>query len=173
MLDENSLKKILPCSTPKIRSIYLPLLIKYMTQYEINTKLRISAFIAQIGHESGSLVYTKELASGDAYEGRKDLGNVQKGDGRKYKGRGLIQITGRNNYSSISSAFGIDFLSNPELLEQPEYAVKSACWWWKTHGLNELSDRGEFLKITKVINGGTNGLLDRQSIYNRALTNLN
>ena len=132
------LKKLLPQSTEGNRQKYLPYLNKYMQEYEINTPERITAFIAQIGHESAQLRYSEEIASGKAYEGRKDLGNIQPGDGVKYKGRGLIQITGRYNYEKASKALGVDFIKEPELLEQPEWAVKSACWWYQQNVLNKL-----------------------------------
>ena len=106
---------------------YLPILNKYMTEYKIDTILRQTAFIAQLLHESGNFVYVKELASGSAYEGRKDLGNIEKGDGVKFKGRGLIQITGRDNYKQLSKDFGVDLIAHPELLETPDLAVRSAC----------------------------------------------
>ena len=95
-------------------------------------------FIAQIGHESGQLKYSEEIASGKAYEGRKDLGNTQQGDGVKFKGRGLIQITGRFNYIQLSKDLGEDFIKNPELLSTPKYAVQSACWFWNKNKLNDL-----------------------------------
>ena len=166
MTDEQ-LKAIMPQSTEENRQKYLPFLNRYMPEYGI-TDERVAAFIAQIGHESAQLRYVEELASGAAYEGRKDLGNTQAGDGKRLKGRGLIQITGRKNYQQISDAWGIDFVANPELLATPEYAVKSACWWWDDRKLNALADVGDFLKITKIINGGTNGLADRQAHYARA-----
>lgn len=140
-LTNDQLKKIYPNSSQANRDKYLPYLNKYMGEYEINSSVRVAAFLAQIGHESAQLRYVEEIASGAAYEGRKDLGNTQKGDGVKYKGRGLIQITGRANYQEISKAFGIDFISNPELLSTPEYAVKSACWWWYNKKLNTLADK--------------------------------
>lgn len=148
---------------------FYPLLTKFMADYNIVGKLREAAFLAQIIHESGSFKYTKEIASGKAYEGRKDLGNVNAGDGVRFKGRGLIQITGRANYQDITECFGVEFVDNPELLEQPEWAARSACWWWNDRGLNRLADAGKFIEITKRINGGTNGLKDRQEYYNRAM----
>ena len=164
----DQLKKIaLHARTRRLETIY-PFLIKYMTMYDISTKARISAFIAQVIHESGSFNYFTEIASGKAYEGRKDLGNVQKGDGVKYKGRGLIQITGRSNYAQISKATGIDFLNNPQLLQIAENAVMSACWWWDSRNLNVLADAYQFTKITHVINGGENGLKERKEIYTLA-----
>lgn len=142
---------------------------------QINTRLRIAAFLAQIGHESGSLVYVKELGGPTyfaKYDGRKDLGNTQPGDGARFAGRGLIQVTGRANYGKASQAlFGDDrLLRNPELLEQPEGAAKSAVWYWSTRNLNALADADRFTDITRAINGGTNGLEDRKARYRYALS---
>jgi len=139
-----------------------------MNSQAIDTVLREAHFLAQIGHESGRLVYVKELASGEAYEGRKDLGNTQVGDGVKYKGRGLIQITGRANYQLCGNQLGLDLINHPELLELPLNAAKSAAWFWNTHGLNILADQDDLIKITKRINGGTNGLVDRSAILTQA-----
>ena len=173
-MTEQQLKKIASYASAENIKIYTPLLNKWMPFYNINTSCRQAAFLAQIIHESGSFNYTKEIASGAAYDtGRLaiKLGNTPQrdGDGEKYKGRGLIQITGRDNYKSASKGLKIDFIKNPELLEHPDYAVQSACWWWTTHGLNELSDKGDFQGITKIINGGYNGYLDRIMYYKRAL----
>ena len=148
---------------------YTPLLNRYMHNYNICGKLRESAFIATIIHESGSFRYTKEIASGKAYEWRKDLGNVQAGDGERYKGRGLLQLTGRTNYTLASNALGIDFVNHPELLEQPEFATMVSCWWWKMKGLNEVADTGDFRKVTRIVNGGFTGMMDRQKFYDRAM----
>lgn len=136
-------------------------------KYQINTPKRLAAFLAQLAHESGSFKYVREIASGEAYEGRKDLGNIQPGDGVKFKGRGLIQITGRTNYTKLGEAFKQDFITNPEKLEQPLFATLSAGWFWSMHGLNQLADKGDFILITKRINGGTNGLADRQAHWER------
>ncbi|BBL75414.1 peptidoglycan-binding protein [Methylomagnum ishizawai] len=136
-------------------------LVQAMARYGIDTPSRMADFLAQLGHESGSLAYVEEIASGAAYEGRKDLGNTRPGDGKRFKGRGLIQITGRANYAAAGSALGIDLLANPERLEEPEFAALSAAWFWRSKGLNELSDLGDFDRITRRINGGTNGAADR------------
>jgi len=146
----------------------LPALIDTCNYYEINTSRRENAFLAQIAHESGEFRYLRELASGAAYEGRADLGNTELGDGIRYKGRGLIQITGRANYQLISNDLGVDFISSPELLEQPQYATESAGWFWDQKKLNRLADIGDFVLITKRINGGTNGLLNREEYWNKA-----
>jgi len=144
-----------------------------MEEFDINTRLRMAAFLAQIGHESGQLRYVKELASGSSYEGRADLGNTHPGDGVRYKGRGLIQITGRSNYVQIAKALNIDCVNNPELLEEPMNACRSAGWFWSSRKLNDLADKDMFTAITKKINGGTNGLADRKELYNKALEVLN
>jgi len=174
-MTEEQLKKISQSTSSKNLVVYTPLLNKWMPYYSINTKLRQAAFIAQILHESGSFNYTTEIASGAAYDtGRLavKLGNTPQkdGDGQKYKGRGLIQITGKNNYSEISKAFNIDFISNPTLLSEPNYAVQSACWWWWNRKLNSLADNRSFLSITKIINGGINGYSERRSFYKKALS---
>lgn len=147
---------------------FLPYLNQYAEKYEVNTTLRMAHFLAQIAHESGELLYKRELASGMKYEGRKDLGNTTKGDGPRYKGRGLIQVTGRNNYTLISNDLGVDFVSNPELLEQDEYAVASAFWFWNRNRLNTYADNDDVLTITKRINGGTNHLQERKDYLERA-----
>ena len=149
-------------------SMFLPYLNKYMARYGINNRMRMCHFLAQIAHESGELRYTKEIASGAQYEGRKDLGNTQPGDGIRYKGRGLIQITGRANYKQISDATGIDFYNHPDWLELPQWATMSACWWWNSRGLNAMADKDELTNITKQINGGKNGLQDRLKYLGRA-----
>jgi putative chitinase len=188
MITKLQLKQILPHITVDSIATYTPLLNDILPKWEINTTPRIQMFLAQVGHESGSFRYVREIASGNAYEGRVDLGNIFPGDGKLFKGRGLIQVTGRANYQSCSLAlFGSNkLLQNPDILATPQYAVESACWFWKTRGLNELCDKPEdwdktilrkdeppriFSKIewiTKKINGGLNGIKERQEIYKRA-----
>lgn len=174
-INREQLKNTVPLISEKNIEKYLPMLQKYMPQYGIDTLIRIRHFIAQIAHESGSFVYYREIASGEAYDtGSKAvaLGNTPQrdGDGEKYKGRGLIQITGRNNYKRCSLALFNDYrlIDNPELLELPEFGVKSACWFWKSNGLNEISDSDNIRLVTKKINGGYNGLQDRINFLNRA-----
>lgn len=139
-----------------------------MVEFDINTVQREEYFIAQILHESERMIYVREIASGAAYEGRKDLGNLEPGDGIRFKGRGLIQITGRANYEACGLALDLPLRDQPELLEAPSAACRSAGWFWKTHGLNEIADAGDFIKATKRINGGINGLADRQAYLARA-----
>ncbi|MCP6698286.1 glycoside hydrolase family 19 protein [Pseudomonas donghuensis] len=172
------LLQILP-SAGKQAGVFVPGLNATMGKYAIITRLRMAAFIAQIGHESGQLRYVRELG-GDTYLAKYDTGRLAQrlgntpevdGDGQKYRGRGLIQVTGRANYQACSEALFGDsrLLNTPELLEQPVYAAMSAGWYWQRAGLNSLADKGDFLAITKKINGGTNGLADREELYERAL----
>jgi putative chitinase len=153
--------------------VFVPALNSAMNRYGIVGTPRAAAFIAQVGHESGQLRLVREIwgptAQQDGYEGRADLGNTVKGDGSKYRGRGLIQITGRANYAACGDALGLDLLSKPELLELPQHAAMSAAWFWSTKGLNTLADQGDLVRITRRINGGLTGQADRQSLYDKAL----
>jgi putative chitinase len=144
---------------------YAPWLTAAADEFDITTLARLAAWIAQLAHESGNLRYVEEIASGKAYEGRKDLGNIHPGDGVTYKGHGLIQITGRNNHKEVGDALSVDFIRYPKKLMEPALAARSAGWFWKTRGLNELADIGEFVRITRRINGGTNGLAERQGYW--------
>lgn len=143
-----------------------------MALYAIDSPARQAAFVAQVGHESGRLVYVKELwgptAAQTGYEGRHDLGNTEPGDGPLYRGRGLIQVTGRANYAACGEALGLPLADQPELLEQPGNAALSAAWFWSAHGLNELADAGQFETITRRINGGLTGLAEREAFWKTA-----
>lgn len=168
-MTKEQLKAIMPYATTGNIDKFLPLLNKLMPQYGIDTPLRQAHFIAQIALESGSLRYVKELASGEAYEGRKNLGNIYAGDGVKYKGRGLIQLTGRANYTRFNEELeGIDVVEHAELLEEPELAVTVSCWFWKRNKLNTYADRDDVKEVTRRINGGYNGLKVRTAFLERA-----
>ncbi|EHU2654890.1 glycoside hydrolase family 19 protein [Acinetobacter baumannii] len=136
----------------------------HLKEYAIlYNELRFAHFLAQLAHESGNFHYMEEIASGAAYEGRKDLGNIMAGDGVRFKGRGPIQLTGRANYQKYGRALGIDFEAHPELVAIPSIGLLAACKFWVNNGLNELADRDDLLTITRRINGGTNGLDDRKA----------
>ena len=171
-ITQQQLLQILPNAGP-VAGVFVPVLNAAMGHYQIIGPKRMAAFIAQIGHESGQLKYVKEIwgptAAQARYEGRKDLGNTVAGDGSKYRGRGLIQITGRANYMACGEGVGFDLIKQPELLEKPQHACMSAAWFWATKGLSTLADAGQFDKITQRINGGQNGAADRQALYVRAL----
>lgn len=140
-----------------------------MAEAEINTVTRAAAFLAQLAHESGELRYMEEIADGSAYEGRKDLGNTQVGDGKRYKGRGPIQLTGRSNYRIAGKALGVDLENNPAQAADISVGFRIAAWYWTSRNLNARADNMDFLGITRAINGGTNGLEDRLKYYHRAL----
>lgn len=160
----DELARILPYSA-KRATVFAEPLTQAMSEFHIDTPLRQAAFLAQVGHESGSLRYVVEIADGSAYEGRKDLGNTYPGDGPRYRGRGLLQITGRANYLSCGAALGLPLIFNPELLELPTNAARSAGWYWATRSLNKYADSDKFGSLTKAINGGHNGLDDRIQLW--------
>jgi putative chitinase len=127
-----------------------------------HTPLRLAHFMAQVAHESGGFRYMEEVASGAAYEGRTDLGNTQAGDGKLFKGRGPIQLTGRANYRLFGRALGIDFEQHPSIVAYPSIGLLAGCHYWQMRGLNEFADADDILTITKRINGGQNGLAERK-----------
>lgn len=158
-------------SLEKAREV-APHLNQAMQEAGINTPARQAAFIAQLAHESGNFKYSEEIASGRAYEGRRDLGNTQPGDGERFKGRGYIQLTGRANYAAAGKSLGLDLVNHPELAARPENAARIAAWYWNSRGLNAKADAGDFDGITRSINGGYNGKADRDRRYEVALATL-
>ena len=147
---------------------YYSELVNSMAVADITTKLRACGYVAQLAHESGNFYYMEEIASGAAYEGRKDLGNTEPGDGKRFKGRGPIQITGRANYTQASKDLGIDLVNHPEWASKPEIGFKLSAWYWRTRNINRYCDNDDIVGMTKVINGGTNGLADRKAYYSKA-----
>ena len=190
------LLQILP-NAGQVAGVFGPVLNTALSRYPIVGTKRIAAFVAQVGHESGQLRrlvenlnysadalcktwpnrFNSELANAVArkpehianiaYGNR--MGNTAPGDGWKYRGRGLIQITGKDNYRACGEALGLDLIMQPELLEKPQYACMSAAWFWATNGLNTLADVGKFDPITQRINGGQTSAADRQALYAKAL----
>lgn len=119
-------------------------------------------FFSQMAHESGGFRYREEIASGAAYEGRKILGNVHPGDGRRFKGRGIIQLTGRDNYTRYGKKLGINLVDNPQLAADPDASVQIAIQYWNDRNLNTHASADNVRAVTKAINGGYNGLDDRE-----------
>ena len=184
-------------NTSQVADVFVPVLNTAMNRYQIVGTKRIAAFIAQVVHESGDLMRLVENLSYSAdalcrtWPSRFDaslaiavarkpeqianiaygnrMGNNTPGDGWKYRGRGLIQITGKNNYRACGEALGLDLITQPGLLAKPQHACMSAAWFWATNGLNSSADEGMFETITRRINGGLNGLADRQALYARAM----
>jgi putative chitinase len=189
MITDEELKKVMPLCPSGRRAEYLPFIQQAMQEFEITTYLREAAFLAQLAHESGELKYMEEIASGAAYEGRTDLGNTHQGDGKRYKGRGPIQLTGRTNYRVYGGKLGLDLENNPTIAATKEVGFRIAGLFWKDHGLNELADKGNqivnvtrtrkngtkfveqhpaFDAITFKINGGFTHRLERIKYYERA-----
>lgn len=194
-ITQRQLLQILP-QARQVAGFFVPALNAAMARFKINSPVRMAAFIAQVGHESGQLTrmvenlnYSAdrlqvvwpnrfdaalaaqvarkpEQIANIAYGGR--MGNVLPGDGWKYRGRGLIQLTGANNYRAAGAALGLDLVNHPELVEQPETAALVAGWFWQSNGLNELADSGQFAKITRTINGGLTGQADRVALRDLA-----
>src|SRR3990167_4794994 len=176
-ITEQQLLHIMP-NARRSAGVFVPAINAAAKRWQFDRPKRMAAFLAQIGHESGQLQFTRELGN-NAYLAKYDtgplaarLGNTPEadGDGQLYRGRGLIQVTGRYNYLKCSAAlFGDDrLLREPQLLEQPEWAAQSAGWYWWMKELNTLADQGQFNLITRRINGGLNGLKDRLELWGRA-----
>jgi putative chitinase len=173
MLTESALRQIMRTLPQEKLQLYLPIINKVMEVYEIDTPLRESAFLAQIAHESGELKFMEEIwgptPAQEQYEPPSEkatrLGNTEPGDGKLYRGRGAIQLTGRANYKKYGDLLGFDLETNPDLVATPQLAIETAGLYWQTHGLNELADVPDFVTITKRINGGLNGLAQRQKYY--------
>lgn len=178
---------------------WLPHLQAACDRFEINTRNRVACFLATIGVESAALTSVVENLNYSAagllatwpshfsattaaacarnpqaianivYANRMGNGAPASGDGWHYRGRGLIQITGRANYATAGAALGLDLVNHPELLEQPANAALSAAWFWTEHGCNPLADSGDMVAVTKKVNGGTNGLAERLALHADAL----
>lgn len=178
MLNANQLRQIMPNLAAAKAASFLPHLNRAMAEYGIDTMRRTAAFIAQLAHESGEFRWMEEIwgptAAQRRYEPETDLskrlGNTQPGDGFRFKGRGPIQLTGRANYQRFGSLLGVDLAAAPEQAAAPETAFRVAALYWKNRGLNELADAEDFREITRRINGGFNGLADREKYFERAKT---
>lgn len=171
-LSSDQLTAIIPELSAERAQLLLPYLNAAMSEAEINTPKRQAAFIAQVAHESGGLQWFQEFASGAAYEGRKDLGNTKKGDGKRYKGRGPIQLTGRVNYHDAGEALGLDLEGDPDSVATPEVGFRAAAWFWNSKDLNSLADADDFDGITYRVNGGYRGKKSRDAYHARALGQL-
>ncbi len=144
--------------------------------FKVNTFFREAMFWAQMSHETGGFKWMAELGGKmyfKKYDGRADLGNVRKGDGYKFKGRGLIHITGRYNYTKYGRMLGVDLIKEPTLAATPKIAVKIALLYWRDRNLNKYADLQDIRAVTKRINGGYNGLADRKRRYETLLESLN
>jgi putative chitinase len=168
MITKEMIKAIAPRSKDSVVNPLIAHLNRYLPDYGVTTHLRIVHFLAQAAHESDSFKTLEEYASGIKYENRKDLGNVRQGDGKRYKGRGIFQLTGRANYRVIGQKIGVDLENNPELAETHKISVLTALEYWKSRGLNKFADADDVKTITKRINGGYNGFEDRKNYLAKA-----
>jgi putative chitinase len=195
-------ENLLAVTTPAMADKWLDALNATATQFDINTPDRIAGFLSQVAHESAGFTATSEnlnysaeslcrvwpsrfnadncqeyarnpeKIANKAYCDRMGNGDEASGDGWKYRGKGLIQLTGKDNYTRFAADTGVDAVENPELLAQPEMAALSAGWFWSTNGLNALADSKDVVAMTKRINGGTHGLADRQSKYSSVVASM-
>lgn len=199
MITMARLLAVMPQARPQVAAAFVDPLNHAMARFGIDTPLRQAAFLAQVAHESGQLshlvenlnysahgllaTFSRRFTSLEAaeyarqparianrvYANRMGNGDERSGEGWKFRGRGLIQLSGRRNYQACGDALGVDLVANPSLLESPKYAALSAAWFWAADGLNELADGGDIGKITRRVNGGTNGLAERAAFYRAAL----
>lgn len=167
-LTATQLRRIAPQMNVSLARQVAPHIERTMREFDITTPARRAAFLAQLAHESGGFVHRVELASGAAYEGRRDLGNTQRGDGKRFKGRGFIQLTGRANYRKAGRSLGVNLERQPAMAARLDMAARVSGWFWNDRKLNRLADSGDFLAVTRRINGGTNGLASRKKYHARA-----
>lgn len=159
---------IAPQGNPEVINGLVDPLNNYLPQYGINTLIRFDHFFGQAAEETAGFKVLVEYASGREYEGRADLGNTQAGDGPRYKGRGIFQLTGRSNYERMSQILNVDLVGNPDLAATFQIAVQTACNYWNERNMNVLADQDNTEAITRKINGGLNGLADRETYTSRA-----
>jgi predicted chitinase len=181
LMRDDQLRTIMPRLPAAKRAAYLPFFQSAMTEFEIDRPAREAAFVAQLAHESGQLRFMEEIWGPTPAQRRYEppgtlatrLGNTETGDGKRFKGRGPIQITGRANYKRFGDLLGLDLVADPPRAAVPEVAFRIAGLYWSRKGLNELADLAtaeSFREITRRINGGFNGLADRERFYALART---
>lgn len=176
MLTDAQLKTIMPNMPAARRALFLPVLNQTMQAYAIHNTRRAAAFLGQLAHESGEFKYMEEIWGPTAQQRRYEppstlatqLGNTRVGDGKRYKGRGPIQITGRANYKRYGELLGLNLVAQPELVATPGVGLSAAGMFWRTNGLNTLADSQDYREITRRINGGYNGWEERLRYYELA-----
>lgn len=172
VITQNTIKAIAPRAKESISKAVATVVTERGADYGVENAKEVCHFLAQAAHESDGFRTTQEYASGQAYEGRKDLGNTRKGDGKRYKGRGIFQLTGRENYRKAGEALGLPLESKPHLAAHAENSVLIALWYWKSRNLSRYANKDDIRTITKRINGGLNGFSDRKLYFRRAWATL-
>lgn len=166
MITENVLKNLCPYAKPQLLKDVVKYFNELAPQFDVTTDLRVCHFFAQAAVETDWFKTLQEYASGREYEGRRDLGNIYPGDGERYKGRGIFQVTGRHNYETVGKKMGLDLINNPELLLDPRNAVWSALIYWQSRNMNAIADRDDIEKASLAVNGGYNGYNERVRAVN-------
>lgn len=165
IIEEAQIRAMMPNAGKRLDP-HIPFIEPALVWGNITAPARIAAFMAQLAHESGEYRFMEELADGSDYEGRRDLGNTQPGDGVRFKGHGPIQITGRANHQRCGAALNLDLIANPRLICEPRYGTLSAAWFWNDKKLSLLADAGWYKTITRWINGGFTHLDERVRYWN-------
>lgn len=175
LLQAEDLNAIMPrLDLGRARQLVAPL-DRTLVEFEIVSRRRVAAFLAQTAHESGELLRFEETASGNQYDPRvnprvaKILGNTQPGDGPRYKGRGPLQLTGRWNYRTAGRALGLELERNPTLVATADVGFRAAGWYWEFRGLNAYADQSDFWNLTYRINAARSHYSRRRTYYERAL----
>lgn len=172
VITEDTIRAITPRAKASIAKAVAEVVSERGPEFGVDNPKEVCHFLAQCAYESDGFKTTVEYASGQAYEGRKDLGNTKRGDGRRFKGRGIIQLTGRANYRQAGKDLGLPLETSPHLAANPETSVLIALWYWKTRGLSKYANRDDIRTITKRINGGLNGFSGRKMYFRRAWATL-
>lgn len=162
-ITETQIRRVMPNAQNERVKEFVKSFNEWCDTFGITTPIRVAMYVAQVAHETGELKWLEEIASGKQYEGRKDLGNTQPGDGVRFKGRGYLQCTGRRNYQSYKdSGYCVgDLMAHPEWLSKQPGCQKASMWFWKKNNLNRWADADDAVGLSKRINGGTNGMAQR------------
>lgn len=171
MITASMLRQIAPDAEGALLEQLASAMVATLPLYGIDTPLRVAHFVAQAAQETDGFATLEEYGTTNyfrRYDGRKDLGNTEPGDGARYHGRGVFQLTGRANYRSVGKSLGVDLEGCPELAADPALSVRIACDYWKARGINAMADADDLQGVTRKINGGLNGLADRRAYLDRA-----
>lgn len=168
MIDNDLLRRVADAVALPLAGRLAEAMTHWLPEYEIDNIDRQAIFLAQAAHETDGFKTLEEYATGTAYEGRADLGNAEPGDGARFKGRGIFMLTGRANYRAAGDRLGVELELHPEIVAEPDVAVRTACDFWVAHNLSAFADHRDFMRVTRIVNGGYNGLVQRFVYWARA-----